>query len=86
MRFARYNSNGMHFLEKKNISKAWGKIHLTVYVDNKYVCAKSIFIDCNKAITSKFDFQNYTQVYVIANKAPKKSCQVKILLSHPCRL
>jgi hypothetical protein len=43
------------FLKEKN-SKAWEKIHLTVYVDNRYACARSIFMGCNKAITSKFDF------------------------------
>jgi hypothetical protein len=74
------------FFEEKIISKDWEKIHLTVYVDNKYACAKSIFIDCNKAIISKFDFQSHTQVCVVANyKAPKKKtrCHVKILLPHP---
>jgi hypothetical protein len=45
------------------------KIHLTVHVDNKYTSAKSIFIECNKAIAFEFDFQTYTQVCVVANKA-----------------
>jgi hypothetical protein len=63
--------------EKKN-SKAWEKIHLTVYVGNKYACAKSIFIDCNIASTSKLDFQTHTQVCVVANyKAQKERCHVK---------
>jgi hypothetical protein len=54
-----------------------GKNHLTVHVDNKYTCAKSIFMDCDKAIASKFDFQTYTQVCVVANKAQQRtlSCQ-----------
>jgi hypothetical protein len=43
-----------------------GKNHLTIHVENKYTCAKSIFMDCNKAIASKFDFQTYTQVCVVA--------------------
>jgi hypothetical protein len=76
------------FLEKI-ISKVWGKNHLTVYVDNKYACAKSIlWASCNKAITSKFDFQTHTQVCVVANKAQKERCHVKILIHvpHPCRL
>jgi hypothetical protein len=45
------------------------KNHLTVHVDNSYTCAKSIFMYCNKAITSKYDFQTHTQVFVVANKA-----------------
>ena len=76
--FARYNGNGMHFLKKKKIiSNTWNKIHLTVHVDYKYTCAKSIFIDCNKAIASKFDIQTYTQVCVVANKSQQRtlSCQ-----------
>jgi hypothetical protein len=35
-------------------------------------------MDCNKAIASKFDFQTYTQVCVVANKACRQrtlSCQ-----------
>jgi hypothetical protein len=59
-----------------------GKIYLTVYVDNKYACAKFIFMGCNKAIASKFDFQTHTQVCVAANKAQKE----RILIPHPCRL
>ena len=46
-----------------------GKNHLTVHVDNKYTCSKFFFMDCNKATASKFDFQTYTQVCVVANKA-----------------
>jgi hypothetical protein len=37
------------------------KTHFTVHVDNRYTCAKSIFMYCNKAVTSKFDFQTHTQ-------------------------
>jgi hypothetical protein len=73
MEFARYNGNGMHFLKKK--SKAWEKINLTLYVDNKYACAKSIFMGCNKAITSKFDFQTHTQVCVVANCNVSGACR-----------
>ena len=29
------------------------KNHLIVHVDNKYTCAKSIFMDCNKAIPNR---------------------------------
>jgi hypothetical protein len=74
-------------LWKKIISKAWEKIHLTVYLGNKYACAKSIFIDCNLAITSRFDFQPHTPVCVVSNyKTQKERFHVKILLHHPCRL
>jgi hypothetical protein len=76
----------MHFVKKKFL-KHEKKNHLTVYVDNKYACAKSIFIDCNIATTSKFDFQTHSQVCVVANyKAQKERCHVKILLPHPYRL
>jgi hypothetical protein len=46
-------------------------------VDNKYACAKSICIDCNKAFTSKFDFHTRTQVCVVTNKSQEGtlSCQ-----------
>jgi hypothetical protein len=86
MGFARYNGNGMHFVKKKK-SIAWEKFNLTVYLDNKYACAKSIFIDCNIAITSKFDFETHTQVCVVANyKTQKERCHVNFFLLHPCRL
>jgi hypothetical protein len=66
----------MHFLKINNFL-SMEKIHLTVHVDNKYTCAKSIFIDCNKAIEFKFDFQTYTQVCVVVNKAQQRmlSCE-----------
>jgi hypothetical protein len=70
----RYNANGMHFLKKKNIFLKHGK---SFDVDIKYACAKSIFMDCNKAFTSKFDFHTHTQVCVVTNKSQERtlSCQ-----------
>jgi hypothetical protein len=63
-----------------------GKFFLTVHVDNKYTCAKSIFMDCNKAIASKLDFQTHTQVCVVANKAQERTLSCQNLIPHPCRL
>jgi hypothetical protein len=64
----------MHFLKEEKISKTWEK---SFDVDNKYACAKSIFMDCNKAFTFKFDFHTHTQVCVVTNKSQERtlSCQ-----------
>jgi hypothetical protein len=48
------------------------KNHLTVHFDNKYTCAKSISIDCNKAIASKFDSKLILKFALLLTKHNKE--------------
>jgi hypothetical protein len=81
--FARYNGKGMHFLKINNFLSIWlYMLTISIHVQNIFLSTAT-----KQMRASKFDFQTYTQVGVVAKKNTTKNVEYPIHADshHHCR-